>query len=175
MTDGSVKNNVDEHRFELEVDGETAASYYRRAPGVITFIHTEVPPALSGRGVGSLDTGDFMPSVTMSNDIGVAGPNSPVGQSNTIWHEFGHAIGLPHIGITSSHKPCLKGMANPQDGNFPACYLGPTQDDSLNVMGSGDKVSTRNSLPWLLRAPLHTGTSLADWKVALPTRPPRVL
>lgn len=131
--------------------------------------------SFAGRGLGSLDSGDFTPSVTMSNDIGVAGPNSPVGHSNTIWHEFGHAIGLPHIGITSSHKPCLQGMANPLDGNFPACALGPTPDESLNVMGLGDKVGTRNSLPWLLRAPLHTETSLADWRVALPSRPPRRL
>lgn len=131
--------------------------------------------SFAGGGIGSLDTGDFIPSVTMSNEIGIAGPNSPVGHSNTIWHEFGHAIGLPHIGITSSHKPCLKGMANPFDGNFPACYLGPNPDESLNVMGAGDKVGVRNSLPWLLRAPFHTETFLADWRVSLPTRPPRKL
>ena len=53
VEDGIVRNNAEQHRFELEVDGYTAASYYRLTPGVITFIHTEVPPALSGRGVGS--------------------------------------------------------------------------------------------------------------------------
>lgn len=131
--------------------------------------------SFAGRGLGSLDTGDFLPSVTMSNDIGIAGPNTPVGQLNIIWHEFGHALGLPHIGVTSRHQPCLQAMANSNDGNFPACYLGPNPDESLNVMGSGDKVSTRNSLPWFLRAPLHTGTFLADWRVCLPGRPPRRL
>jgi predicted GNAT family acetyltransferase len=50
---GQVINNAELHRFELEVDGHMAASYYRASPGLITFTHTEVPPELGGRGVGS--------------------------------------------------------------------------------------------------------------------------
>ena len=52
MSDG-VRNNTALNRFELDVDGEQAVTYYRMAPGVITFVHTEVPQALSGRGVGT--------------------------------------------------------------------------------------------------------------------------
>ena len=48
-----VRQNTQQHRFELDVEGHTAAAYYRLAPGVITFAHTEVPKELSGRGVGS--------------------------------------------------------------------------------------------------------------------------
>jgi len=48
-----VRNNIAEHRFELDTDGHTAFAYYGMAPGVITFTHTEVPQELSGRGVGS--------------------------------------------------------------------------------------------------------------------------
>ena len=48
-----VRDNPALHRFELEADGHTAVAYYQRTPGVITFTHTEVPPALSGRGIGS--------------------------------------------------------------------------------------------------------------------------
>jgi predicted GNAT family acetyltransferase len=48
-----VRNNAELNRFELEVDGHLAVAYYRPAPGLITFTHTEVPPALGGRGVGS--------------------------------------------------------------------------------------------------------------------------
>ena len=51
MTD--VRQNTLHHRFELDVDGHKAVAYYRLAPGLITFTHTEVPKALSGRGVGS--------------------------------------------------------------------------------------------------------------------------
>ncbi|MGX9392900.1 GNAT family N-acetyltransferase [Nitrobacteraceae bacterium UC4446_H13] len=52
MTD-TVRNNTDENRYELSVDGHLAATYYRIADGVITFIHTEVPDALAGRGIGA--------------------------------------------------------------------------------------------------------------------------
>ena len=49
----SVRNNPALNRYELDVDGRTAVSYYRLAPGVITFTHTEVPPELEGHGIGS--------------------------------------------------------------------------------------------------------------------------
>jgi uncharacterized protein len=52
MTD-TVRDNAAQHRFELEADGHAAYLYYRLEPGVITLVHTEVPPALGGRGVGS--------------------------------------------------------------------------------------------------------------------------
>lgn len=50
----AVRENIDEHRFERTIDGETvAAAYYRDADGRLEFIHTEVPPAFSGRGIAS--------------------------------------------------------------------------------------------------------------------------
>ena len=49
-----VIDNRPHHRFELEVDGHVARSFYELADGVITFVHTEVPPELGGRGIGSL-------------------------------------------------------------------------------------------------------------------------
>jgi predicted GNAT family acetyltransferase len=48
-----VVNNKAHHRFELAVEGHFAATYYKIENGVITFIHTEVPPELGGKGVGS--------------------------------------------------------------------------------------------------------------------------
>ncbi len=48
-----VIHNKAHHRYELAVDGHIAATYYKLADGVITFIHTEVPPELGGRGVGT--------------------------------------------------------------------------------------------------------------------------
>jgi uncharacterized protein len=51
MTD--VVNNKAHQRYELAIDGHIAATYYKVADGVITFIHTEVPPELGGKGVGS--------------------------------------------------------------------------------------------------------------------------
>jgi len=51
MTD--VANNRTLHRYELAVDGHLAAAYYGIADAVITFEHTEVPPELGGKGIGS--------------------------------------------------------------------------------------------------------------------------
>jgi len=48
-----IVNNRTERRYELVVDGHIAASYYELAGPVITFVHTEVPPELGGRGIGS--------------------------------------------------------------------------------------------------------------------------
>jgi uncharacterized protein len=48
-----VKQNVEKHRFELEVEDHLAATYYKLSDNVITFVHTEVPPELGGKGVGS--------------------------------------------------------------------------------------------------------------------------
>jgi uncharacterized protein len=48
-----VLNNPAKHRYELAVDGHVAATYYEIAGPVITFVHTEVPPELAGKGVGS--------------------------------------------------------------------------------------------------------------------------
>jgi uncharacterized protein len=50
---GDIVNNKADHRFELVVDGHLAAAFYKIDGNVITFIHTEVPPELGGRGVGS--------------------------------------------------------------------------------------------------------------------------
>ena len=48
-----VVNNPAQHRYELVVDGHLAATYYKVSDGVITFIHTDVPKELGGKGVGS--------------------------------------------------------------------------------------------------------------------------
>jgi predicted GNAT family acetyltransferase len=48
-----VVNNKTRHRYELAVEGHIAATYYSLADGVITFVHTEVPPELGGRGIAS--------------------------------------------------------------------------------------------------------------------------
>jgi uncharacterized protein len=48
-----VINNPAQHRYELMVDGHRADAHYKLDGNVITFMHTEVPPELGGRGVGS--------------------------------------------------------------------------------------------------------------------------
>jgi predicted GNAT family acetyltransferase len=47
-----VVDNPDEDRFELVVDGLRAELLYRVEDGHLILIHTEVPDALGGRGLG---------------------------------------------------------------------------------------------------------------------------
>ncbi|MBN9023983.1 MAG: N-acetyltransferase [Rhizobiales bacterium] len=51
--DPDIRDNPARHRYELTVDDATAFVTYRRQDGVITFVHTEVPSSMEGRGIGS--------------------------------------------------------------------------------------------------------------------------
>lgn len=48
-----VRDNTERNRFELGLEGHTVFSNYKRAGGVLTILHTEVPKELNGRGIGS--------------------------------------------------------------------------------------------------------------------------
>jgi predicted GNAT family acetyltransferase len=50
---GSVRDNPEFSRFELDVDGETAFAYYRIDNDVMVFTSTQSPPRLRGQGVAS--------------------------------------------------------------------------------------------------------------------------
>ena len=49
----AFRDNEERNRFELDVDGPVAFVTYRKSDGAITLVHTEVPPELGGRGIGS--------------------------------------------------------------------------------------------------------------------------
>jgi uncharacterized protein len=49
----SFRDNEERSRFELDVEGTIAFVAYRKSTGAITLVHTEVPPELGGKGVGS--------------------------------------------------------------------------------------------------------------------------
>jgi hypothetical protein len=48
-----VVDNPSEHRFELPAGDALAVAYYAAEDGRILLLHTEVPQALSGQGIGS--------------------------------------------------------------------------------------------------------------------------
>lgn len=52
-TRGSVHDNTELDRFELDLEEGTAVAHYRMTPNVLTLTHTEVPPALRHQGIGS--------------------------------------------------------------------------------------------------------------------------
>jgi len=54
MSDMQVTNNEGNGRFEVNVDGHVAELQYRKHGDRLVLVHTEVPDALEGRGVGSL-------------------------------------------------------------------------------------------------------------------------
>jgi predicted GNAT family acetyltransferase len=41
-----VRNDPEHERFVFPADGTFGAVYYRVDPGIITYIHTEVPPGI---------------------------------------------------------------------------------------------------------------------------------
>jgi predicted GNAT family acetyltransferase len=47
-----VADNAEASRFELTVDGQLAELAYRRRADRLVLVHTEVPKALGGRGLG---------------------------------------------------------------------------------------------------------------------------
>ena len=50
---GEVRDNPAAKRYELQVDGDVAVLlYYDRPDGSRTLVHTEVPAALEGKGIG---------------------------------------------------------------------------------------------------------------------------
>jgi predicted GNAT family acetyltransferase len=49
-----VRDNPAQHRFELPLDGDAiAAAYYRIVNDRLLIVHTEVPRAFSGKGIGT--------------------------------------------------------------------------------------------------------------------------
>lgn len=50
----SIADNPDANRYEITLEDRRAGFVtYRLAPGMITFLHAEIDPALEGRGLGS--------------------------------------------------------------------------------------------------------------------------
>jgi hypothetical protein len=47
----TVEHHPERHRFEATLDGAHGRIEYRLLPGVMKIVHTEVDPALEGRGV----------------------------------------------------------------------------------------------------------------------------
>lgn len=54
MNDSVVEHDVVARQFFVRVNGSRAVLQYRRAPGTIHFVHTEVPPAFQHHGLGDV-------------------------------------------------------------------------------------------------------------------------
>ncbi len=47
----AVQHNQAHHRYEVEIEGQRSLIQYQMRGDTIVFLHTEVPPALEGRGI----------------------------------------------------------------------------------------------------------------------------
>lgn len=53
-TSHPVRDNVEKHRFEMDLgDGSFAIAEYVLSPGKLAITHTGVPPAHEGKGIGT--------------------------------------------------------------------------------------------------------------------------
>ena len=49
----AVRDNPQHNRFEMDTEGGVAFARYRRDGDILMILHTEVPRAVEGRGLGS--------------------------------------------------------------------------------------------------------------------------
>jgi len=62
-----VQHNPQVKRFETTVEGVSAFLTYTQEEKVLTLLHTEVPPALEGRGIGSQLAGSALDYARQQN------------------------------------------------------------------------------------------------------------
>ena len=75
MPDPEVIDNAALHRFELHADGHTAFLLYSKSGNTLRLIHTEVPDALRGKGVGSKLVNGVL-RLAQENQLGIV-PSCP--------------------------------------------------------------------------------------------------
>mgnify|MGYP003575177921 CR=1 FL=1 len=129
-------------RFNLEILPNAAGAHKKVKVAYIVDKNTNLPPTslntYTNRSNASYyDNGDV---ITATNGY------------NTIIHELGHAIGLPHIGEVTDFEACLtrvKGKPIYQDktekSNAEKCYQGPF---AMDIMGGGGELHYQDAIPW---------------------------
>lgn len=81
-------------RFELVVDGHVAFEEFERFPGGIAYLHTIVPKALEGRGIGGALVRHIM-DYAVQNQLKVR-PDCPFVKAYIDKHPEYQAISLAH-------------------------------------------------------------------------------
>jgi hypothetical protein len=92
-----------------------------------------------------------------------------------VCHEVGHLLGLSHVGKFFKVPACVAEIKSSGNSGASPCYRGPTDADTENIMGAGDKLAIWNIMPWASRASSHTGIGLQGWRASLGKIAPRRL
>jgi hypothetical protein len=89
--------------------------------------------------------------------------------TETLWHELGHALDQLHIKALLGNKKCMV------DINADGCYDTP-EGMKPNIMGRGTALHKVNAKPWKELIAEHTGVPKFRWHVTQVTStPPRTL
>lgn len=191
----TVRPNVYCHLHVALVGAATA----HRTLDVVNLNTTVVAKAL-GKKESKLNASDFRSDEVTYDSLDVKPVPRPFADDkakvhslnrSTIAHEVGHALGLPHIGVTHGAAQCkvavfadgLFSEAYKNSESYPALYAGGSNSSvcygssgpaslGANVMGFGLQFDESNASPWRERLALHTKTRAADWKVVLKKKPP---
>ena len=83
-------------------------------------------------------------------------------QTETLWHELGHALDQLHIRALKGDAQCMV------DINAPRCY------DGDNIMGRGTELEPINAKPWWELIAEHTEVAKTQWTPTMAVNtPPR--
>jgi hypothetical protein len=139
---------------------------------------------VSAAGAYRSDSGTYSSDDTSPSTVPAT--TTPGGTQNytqpTVTHEVGHALGLPHIGVSRGLMHCNLAVIYQKysTGTLPALYTGGSNSnacygdnagpgDAANIMGFGDKFAQENAKPWLDRLNDHSWQTfdMSKWKVSL--------
>jgi hypothetical protein len=183
----TVRPNIYCHLYVDLVDSPVGAHR------TINLVNLDIPSAERIKHVqpGKLDSGSFRSDEGQYDSLDVKERTNELQDENGVWrkhtkyltivHEVGHAIGLPHIGVTHHDPLCQMAIAlgdlNYATGGkmtIPAFYDGGSNSSACyanlvpfvngeNVMAGGSKFEASNASPWVDRIAQHTGTKATDW------------
>jgi len=181
--------------FDLQIHGSTTSAHR-----TIEVVNLNQTAAAIARGIqpSKQNSGMYRSTDRNYDSLDVTSRNNDtktsegwVRQSNylTIVHEVGHAIGLPHIGVTK-HDPLCQSAILFEDNeaiqnnkavpaflkggsNSMACYgFNAPPNRYANVMGAGTNFDVVNATPWQDRIGLHTKTDGSKWEASTAPRFP---
>ena len=113
----NVFNNEQRQQFQVQLEGELASLEYRMHEGMIVLMHTEVPEALGGRGIGSALAGYALLSLALFGR-GVLRDGGVVGSFGGDQASFTWSLAWwPHALVHGLH-PLLTDLVYAPDGSI---------------------------------------------------------